>query len=203
MCIRFAKHDRSTALSHRLELCEILRSVRFGTYTHNERGLKKVLLLRSDNGPDEAPRNPSTQAEMIQLFVKMELLVLILISLPAGYSPFSPCERRMAPLSKQLTGVVLDHKYHGSHLNSSHQTTDFELEKQNFEHAGKRLVKIFEEMTLDNHKTIAKYVTPPTNIDLPELEKEDVHVPVTENWICDHVQVSKYCLQIVACDNED
>ena len=58
-------------------------------------------------------------------------------------------------------------------------------------------------MTLDNHKTIAKYVTPPTNIDLPGLEEEDVHVPVTENWICDHVQVSKYCLQIVACDNED
>ena len=131
--------------------------------------MKKVLLLRSDNGPDEAPRNPSTQKEMVQLFIKTQLVLLMLISLPAGYSPFSPCERRMAPLSKQLTGVVLDHKYHGSHLDASKETVNVKLEKKNFEHAGKRLVKILEEMTLDNHKTIAKYVTPPTNMDLPEL----------------------------------
>ena len=153
MYVRSGKHDRSTALSHRLDLCDILRSGKFGTYTHNERRQKKVLLFRSDNAPDEAPRNPSTQSEMIHLFVKMELLLLVLISLPAGYSPFSPCERRMAPLSKQLTGVVLDHKYHGSHLNSSHETVDFELEKNNFEHAGKRFVKIFQEMTLDKQKS--------------------------------------------------
>ena len=86
--IRSGKHDRSNALSHRLDLTSILLDKRFGNFTHNARGRKKVLLLRSDNGPDEAPRNPSTQTDMIQLFLKLELVALILISLPAGTLPF-------------------------------------------------------------------------------------------------------------------
>ena len=178
--IRSGKHDRSNALSHRLDLCDILKSGKFKNYTHNNRGLKKVLLLRSDNGPDEAPRNPSTQKQMIQLFIKTQLILLVLISLPAGYSPFSPCERRMAPLSKQLTGVVLDHKHFGSHLSSSKLTLNLDLEKKNFQHAGERLGKLFEEMVLDKNKTVASYVKPPKNIDTPSLKVEDKEVEVSE-----------------------
>ena len=43
------KHDRSNALSHRLDLRDILKSNKFKDYTHYNRGLKKLFLLRSDN----------------------------------------------------------------------------------------------------------------------------------------------------------
>ena len=148
---RSGKRDKNNALSHCLDLTKILQDTRFGSFTYNSRGREKVLLLRSDNGPDEAPRNPSTQAEMIQLFTTLELVTLILVSLPAGYSPFSPCERRMAPLSKQLTTVVLDHKHYGNHLDSSKKTVDDSLERKNFKHEGDRLAGFFEEMLLDGH----------------------------------------------------
>ena len=42
----------------------------------------------------------------------------------------------MAPLSRELTGVVLKYDNFGSHLDSSNRTTDLELEKRNFESAG-------------------------------------------------------------------
>ena len=141
--------------------------------------------------------------EMVQIFIKAQLALLMLISLPAGYSPFSPCERLMAPLSKQLTGVVLEHKYHGSHLNASKETINVKLEKKNFEHSGKRLAKLFEEKTLDKHATVASYVNPPANIDQPALKLEDRCVEVTEEWLCNHVQTSKYCFQVVACNNDN
>ena len=108
----------------------------------------------------------------------------------------------MAPLSKQLTTVILDHKYYGSHLNSSCVTTNTTLERKNFQHAGKRLAGLFGDMKLDGHDTVAQYVNPPNEIQEPEFKELNKNVPVTEEWICDHVQVSKYCLQIVCCDND-
>ena len=39
--IRSGKHDRSNALSHCLDLSDILRSGKFKEYTHNNRGMKK------------------------------------------------------------------------------------------------------------------------------------------------------------------
>ena len=161
-----------------------------------------MLLLRSENDPDEAPRNPSTQADCIQLFVKLELVVIILVSLPVGYSPFSPCERQMAPLSKQLTTVILDHKHYGSYLDSSTKTVDVALERQNFEHAETRLAGFFSAMVLDGQETFAQCVKPPENINHRQLSENDKHVSVTEEWVCDHTSFSKCCLQIICCDNE-
>ena len=199
--IRSGKHDQSNALTHRLDLTDIFESKTFGKFTHNDRGMKRVLILRSDNGPDEAPRNPSTQSEMIQLFLKFRLVALFLISLPAGYSPFSPCERRMAPLSKQLTGVVLDHQHYGSHLNSSRETIDDKLELKNFQNAGERLAHLFADMKYDNCKTVAQYVKPPKDINARELHDKDKPIEVTEQWKYEHVQASKYCFQVVCCDD--
>ena len=137
--IRSGKHDQTNACTHRVDLTTLILSPKFKEYTHNSRGFKKVLVLRSDNSTDEAPRNPSTQKKMIQLFIKFDLVMLVLASLPAGYALFNPCERRMAPLSKVLTGVLLDHKHYGSHLNSQKQTVDGVLEIRNFKYAGDRL----------------------------------------------------------------
>lgn len=54
-----------------------------------------------------------------------------------GMSAYNYVERRMAPLSKAMAGVVLEHDACGTHLDSSGRTTDIELEKENFRVAGK------------------------------------------------------------------
>ena len=50
---------------------------------------------------------------------------------PEGFSAFNPVERRMAPMSRELCGVIFDHKHYGDHLNSKKETIDIELENIN------------------------------------------------------------------------
>lgn len=45
----------------------------------------------------------------------------------------------MAPLSRDLAGLILPHDYYGSHLDNQGKTTDQELEKLNFGKAGRTL----------------------------------------------------------------
>ena len=63
-----------------------------------------------------------------------------------GRSAFNRVERKMAPLSRKLAGVVLKHDNFGSHLDSSNQTSDLELEKRNFESAGIVLANIWSQL---------------------------------------------------------
>ena len=59
-----------------------------------------------------------------------------------GSSAFNRVERRIAPLSNQLAGVVLAHDAYGSHLDSGGKTIDVELERQNFVKAGETLAEV-------------------------------------------------------------
>ena len=52
----------------------------------------------------------------------------------------------MYHLSKELTGVVLQHDTYGSHLDSGGKTIDEDLEKKNFEAAGKTLCSIWSNL---------------------------------------------------------
>ena len=77
--IRSGKHDTADSETHRFDLMEIMTSNRplIKSITNSPQGsLKRTLLLRADNGPDEAPRNPTTQKSMIRLFVKLKLAYL-------------------------------------------------------------------------------------------------------------------------------
>ena len=67
---------------------------------------------------------------------------LFLISNAPGRSAFNRVGRRMAPLSRELAGVILPHDTFGSHLDSSGRTIDKELEKRNFEKAGSVLTTL-------------------------------------------------------------
>ena len=66
----------------------------------------------------------------------------------SGLSAFNPGERRMAPLSRLLTGVLLRHDIHGTHLDSSGKTIDLALEIRNFFAIGK-LCNIGHQNVLD------------------------------------------------------
>ena len=73
-----------------------------------------------------------------------------------GLSAYNPVERRMAPLSKAMAGVVLPHDYYGDHLDDQGQTIDNKLEKRNFKRAAECLadVSLIVVICRNNYSTI-------------------------------------------------
>lgn len=119
---------------------------------------------------------------------------LFLATNAPGRSAFNRVERRMAPLSRDLAGLILPHDHFGTHLNEKGETTDEELELKNFEHAGTALAEIWSETIIDSHPTVAKYVK-------PEESNESEYYVSSDNtsaeWKMKHVRDSHYFLQVV------
>ncbi|KZR97817.1 Uncharacterized protein APZ42_007100, partial [Daphnia magna] len=90
-----------------------------------------------DGGPDENPRYQKVIQIAIHHFVNHNLDGLFVATNAPGRSAFNRVERKMAPLSKELSGLILPHDHFGTHLDNSGRTIDDELEEKNFEHAGK------------------------------------------------------------------
>ena len=77
-------------------------------------------------------RFPKILSCAVSLFNLLNLDALIWGVNAAGLSAFNPCERRMAPLSRDLSGIILPHDTYGNHLDSTGKTIDIELEEKNF-----------------------------------------------------------------------
>ena len=118
-----------------------------------------------------------------------------------GRSAFNRVERRMAPLSHELAGLVLPYDFYGSHLNESGETIDPELETKNFEFAGNTLAEVWSKLVIDDFPVHAIYVTPPVENDEAEDIKEAEEIDI--EWRTNHVRESQYCLQIVKCDDPE
>lgn len=101
----------------------------------------------------------------------------------------------MAPLSHELAGLIHPYDHFGSHLDDQGKTVDLELEKQNFEHAGKILDEMWSNFVIDKFPVAAIYIQPEENIN--ELQEVDI------NWYSAHVRESQYLLQIVKCRSPD
>ena len=91
-------------------------------------------------------------------FKDFNLDCLIEVTNAPGLSAYNRAERRMYPLSKELTGVVLPYDKFGSHLDASGKTTDEELEVKNFEAAGEVLADLWNDMEIDGHKVTAEFI---------------------------------------------
>ena len=85
-----------------------------------------------DDGPDEAPKNQQSLASLAKVFLKYSLNALLVFTHAPGSSAYNPVERRMVPLSKDTTGLILSFDTYGTHLNASNETNDIDLEKNNF-----------------------------------------------------------------------
>ena len=99
-------------------------------------------MVSVDGGPDENPRFPKTLAYGIKRFKDLNLDAYVTVTYAPGNSAFNQVERRVAPLSKELAGVILPHEHYGSHLDSSGKTIDEELERRNFKKAGTTLAEV-------------------------------------------------------------
>lgn len=125
----------------------------------------------------------------IHNFKAFNLDLLIVATNAPGRSAYNRVERRMAPLSRELSGVILEHDHYGTHLDNNGRTVDTEKEGQNFEFAGKTLADIWSELSFDKHPVVAEYVGPNES----ELQKI---ITVSAEWKLRHIRESHYCLQV-------
>lgn len=102
----------------------------------------------------------------------------------------------MAPLSRELSGVILPHDHYGSHLDNSGKTIDSEKEKQNFEYAGQALAEIWSNTIIDGYPVVSEYIVPENS----EF-KESKLIHKNQAWQDIHVSSNQYFLQIVKCKN--
>ena len=188
--IRSGKHSSSTADTHAADLEHLFELEDFKKILLNtDKYAKPVFIVSVDGGPDENPRYEKVIKNAISHFFEHDLDAIFICTNAPGRSAFNRVERRMAPLSRELSGVVLDHEHFGSHLDNNKRTTNPELEKKNFAHAGEILSNIWSQMIIDNFNVYAEYIEPG--------KQESINCKeITREWYYSHVRESQYLLQV-------
>ena len=193
IAIRSAKHSESSAYSHLEDLYTLSTLPEFKDIMLTSDGVHKpVRVIICDGGPDENPRYSKTIECAIEQFQEHNLDALFIATNAPGRSAFNRVERRMAPLSRELSGVLLKHDQFGSHLDSQGRTIDEKLEADNFEHAGMTLADLWSSMVIDEYPVKAEYIKSAQHAE-PEKHSQE--------WQNIHVRESQYMLQIVKCKN--
>lgn len=192
--IRSGKHDSSTAMTHAADFEELKQIPAFQPVMCINGSVKPIVIITADGGPDENPRFPKTLAAAYRAFHCNNLDAIFIACHAPGHSAYNTVERRMAPLSRDLSGLILPHNHYGSHLDSNGKTCDVELERANFQKAGEVLAEIWSSTVIDGYDVVASFVS-------CNAGKLDISPP-SDEWASQHVQQSQYCLQIVKCSNE-
>ncbi|XP_065172441.1 uncharacterized protein [Atheta coriaria] len=196
VAIRSGKHSSSTASTHAVDFNKLATLDNFKEIMRDEEGrLKPVVLISSDGGPDENPRYSKVISCAIHNFIKHDLDAIFIFTNAPGRSAFNRVERRMAPLSRELSGLILPHDSYGNHLDEQGRTKDHDLEKKNFQKAGEVLSEVWKKMVIDGHDVVAEYVEPD---DKAESFVPDLPSP---QWYSEHVRESQYLLQVLKCDD--
>ena len=123
VAIRSAKHTGSSAYSHLQDMKRIRSLPEFAESFKFDETEKKIMIVTVDGGPDENPRYQKTIC-----FEDYQLDALFLATNAPGRSAFNRTERRMAPLSHEMSGLILPHETFGSHLDGKEKTIDDALE---------------------------------------------------------------------------
>ncbi|KAF2905812.1 hypothetical protein ILUMI_00363 [Ignelater luminosus] len=194
--IRGGAIDSSTAETHRQDLIKYLHHDKMRDYFWSNNRIKPVLVVFSDGGPDEAPRNEKVLQAAVKSFKMLDLDAMFVCTNAPHQSARNPVERRMAPLSQDLCGLIIPHDICGTHLHARGRTIDKVLEKKNFEAAGRILAEVWNRTVIDGFEVIAQYVPPASTAASESTEANDVL------WRNRHILQSKYCLPVVKCQDE-
>lgn len=138
-------------------------------------------------------RFPAVQCQAVNHFLKYDLDALFIVTHAPGQSAYNIVERRMAPLSHDLAGLILPHEHYGTHLNKSLKCIDTELEMKNFSKAGHVLAEVWSNTVIDGEPVVASYIEPDQS--RPIVKEQN------ERWKSGHLRSSQYLLQIVKCDD--
>lgn len=195
IAIRSGKHSSSTAETHAKDIDDIFQMDLFESICKTEADLiKPIFMISVDGGPDENPRYAKVIKFGIRHFKSYNLDALYVVTNAPGRSAFNRVERRMAPLSHELAGVILPHDHFGSHLDNQGRTIDEDLERENFKHAGEVLGKIWSGLSIDSYDVEALYVEPGES-------RAFLNDETDPEWYAMHVRESQYLLQIVKCNS--
>ena len=98
--IRSGKHDKSCAETYSDDFERILQLEEFqdAALTPNK-GVKPLVFVSVDGGPDEAPKNQQALAVWAIQFENNDLDAVFVFTHAPGSSACNPVERQMAPLS--------------------------------------------------------------------------------------------------------
>lgn len=165
------------------------------TMENGELVAKPVVIIVCDGGPDENPRYQRVVEVAITHFLKPNLDAIFVATNAPHRSAYNRVERRMAPLSHAICGLVLPHDFHGTHLNEKNETVDIELEMQNFEKAGETLASIWSETVIDQYPAVARFVS-------SSHDRANEFTPTIKDasWWSKHITFGQYMLQIVKCN---
>ncbi|XP_034253671.1 uncharacterized protein LOC117652688 [Thrips palmi] len=196
ICIRSGKHSSSTANTHADDFRRMADMDEYKSWFKTTDGrMKPVVIMTVDGGPDECPRYKKNIAFAVDHFKRNDLDAIFIATNAPGRSAFNRVERRMAPLSNRMAGMILPHDYYGTHLDSQGNTVDTEMELNNFKKAGETLAGVWSGMTIDGHPVLAEYIEPGGECDLPDAEDQ--------HWYATHVRESQYMLQVVRCSSSE
>eukprot|EP00731_Ephydatia_muelleri_P006456 Em0003g704a len=189
IAIRSGKYSSSTAYAHAFDFERLLQLHEFDTITKYgpDNAVKPVLVITVDGGPDENPLYQKVIETAVHHFVQNNLDAYFIATNAPCRSAFNRVERRMAPLSKELSGLILPHDKYDSHLNDQGLTIDTDLEKKKFAFAGSTLAEIWSQTVVDSHPIIAEYIDPELSELKPEtLQSKDLI------WFSAHVMLQKH-----------
>ena len=106
--IRSSRHDSSTAFTHGADVQDVVNRPSFRDAACTPSGdVKPLTFVYCDGRPGENPRFPKVLQNAIEPFKTFDLDAYITMTHAPGLSAYNFVERRMAPLSKELAGVVL------------------------------------------------------------------------------------------------
>ena len=161
--------------------------------TTEDGNLKPIVIITADGGPDENPRFPKTLAAAYKAFRCNNLDAIFVACNAPGHSAYNAVERRMAPLSRDLSGLILPFDHLNTHLDGNDRTIDIELEKRNFQKADEVLAEIWGNTVIDSYDVVASFVK-------EDEGKLDISSP-PKHWYIGHIQQSQYCFQIINCSD--
>ena len=193
--IRSAKHNGSSAYTHHEDLQRFAEIEKESFLMKgSEIEYKPVVIKGVDGGPDENPRFEKNINMACKTFQDFQLDMLMEVTNAPGLSAYNRAERKMFPLSKALTGVVLPYDTFGSHLDGQGKTVDTDLEEKNFKAAGGVLAEIWDGMKVDGYRITAKYIDEPAGDETREFN-------ATNLFKSKHVLETQYFTVILKCDD--
>ena len=90
--------------------------VEFGKVVKHENAVKHIGIFFCGGSPDETPRFPKTLDVAKEHFKKYNLDAFLISAHPPGLSAYNQVEKRMSPLSKALSVILLPYEKFGTHF---------------------------------------------------------------------------------------